>query len=292
MSKQKVARKISGLERRENIWGWLFISPMVFKVITFTIIPTLFCLVISFTDYNMLAEGNRITKFTLDNYREIFGSRDFWRSMWNTVYLMLGLPIRLLLGFVLAYALNAKFLRGRTVFRVMYYLPAVSSAVAIALVWKWFFNMDGVFNSIFGTDIAWLQDPSVVKNSLIIKGVWSGVGGTMLMYLAGMQNISEDIYEQASLDGASPFVKMFRITLPLLGPITLYQVITGITGGLNAFADNYTMVSSSASNTAVYWIYSQFVGGNYPLAGAAAYILMMFILIFSIPEYRRMVKDN
>ncbi len=288
----KKSEKMTKMQRRENCWGWFLISPMILKVLIFTVFPTVFCLVISFTDYNMLAARDKITKATLDNYIEVFTSRDFWRAMWNTVYLMLGIPIRLIIGFLLAYALNYKFLRGRTVFRVIYYLPAVSSAVAIALVWKWFFNTDGVFNALFGTDFAWLIDPDIVKNSLIIKGVWGGVGGTMLMYLAGMQNISEDIYEQAALDGASPLIKMFKITLPLLAPITMYLVLTGITGGLNAFADNYTMVSSSASNTAVFWIYNQFTGGNYPLVGAASFVLMMFVIVFSIPQYKKMIRDN
>ena len=288
----KTSNKMTKKQRRENLWGWFLVSPMIIKVLTFTVIPTLFCLVISFSDYNMLAMGDKISRVTLDNYKEVFTSEDFWRSMWNTIYLMLSLPIKLLIGFLLAYALNYKFLRGRSVYRVIYYLPAVSSAVAIALVWKWFFNTDGVFNTLFGTDYAWLIDPDIVKNSLIIKGVWGGIGGTMLMYLAGMQNISEDIYESAAIDGASPIVKMFQITMPLLTPITLYQVITGISGGLNAFADNYTMVSGSASNTAVYWIYSQFKGGNYPLAGAAAFVLMMFVVVFSIPQYKRLIKNN
>ena len=187
----KKSEKMTKMQRRENCWGWFLISPMILKVLIFTVFPTVFCLVISFTDYNMLAARDKITKATLDNYIEVFTSRDFWRAMWNTVYLMLGIPIRLIIGFLLAYALNYKFLRGRTVFRVIYYLPAVSSAVAIALVWKWFFNTDGVFNALFGTDFAWLIDPDIVKNSLIIKGVWGGVGGTMLMYLAGMQKILE-----------------------------------------------------------------------------------------------------
>ena len=289
----KNSTKMSKMQQRENRWGWVLISPMIFKVIVFTVIPTLFCLVISFTDYNMLAVDNKITKFTLDNYKEVFTSKDYWRSMWNTIYYLLGIPIRLLIGFLLAYALNSKLIRhGKTAYRVIYYLPAVSSAVAIALVWKWFFNVDGVFNTLFGTDYAWLMDPGIVKNSLIVKGVWGGIGGTMLMYLAGMQNISEEIYESASIDGANAMIKMFKITMPLLGPITMYQVITGITGGLNAFADNYTMVSGSASNTVVYWIYGQFTGGNYPLVGAAAFVLMFFVVIFSVPQYRTMLKDN
>ena len=107
-----------------------------------------------------------------------------------------------------------------------------------------------------------------------------------------MQNISEDLFEAADIDGAGGFVKMTKISLPLLRPITLYLLVTGISGGLNAFADNYTMVSGSASNTAVFWIYNQFVGGNYPLVGAASFVLTVFVVIFSIPQYRKMVKDN
>ena len=285
-------KKTTKMQRRENVWGWCLISPMILKYIIFTLVPTVFCLVISFTDYNMLAVSDKVTKFTLENYKYVLTSENFWRPMWNTIYLMLGLPIRLVLGFLLAYALNAKFLKhGKTAYRVIYYLPAVSSAVSIALVWKWFFNVDGVFNTLFGTDIAWLIDPDVVKNSLIIKGVWGGVGGTMLMYFAGMQNISEEVYEQAALDGATPLVKMFKITLPLLAPITMYQVLLGISGGLEAFADNITMVASSASNTVVYWIYYQFTAGNYPVVGAASFILMIFVVIFSIPQYKKMLRD-
>ncbi len=288
----KTKSKLSKRQRSENRWGWFLISPMVIKVLIFVVIPTFYCLFVSFTDYNILAVGQKFTKFTLDSYREVLHSTDFWRSMYNTVYLMISLPIRLILGFFIAYLLNNGAVRCKGFFRVVYYIPAVSSVVAVALVWKWFFNTDGVFNEIFGTDLAWLIDPAVVKNSLIIKTVWGGFGSTMLMYFAGMQNISEDLYEAADIDGAGGFIKMTKIALPLLRPITLYLLVTGISGGLNAFADNYTMVSGSASSTAVFWIYGQFIGGNYPLVGAASFILTLFVVAFSIPQYRKMVKDN
>ncbi len=284
--------KLSKRKRIENLWGWFLVSPMIIKVIIFVTIPTLYCLFVSFTDYNILAAGQKFTKFTLDNYREVLHSRDYWRSMFNTIYLLIALPIQLVVGFLVAYTLNNKAIRLKGVFRVVYYLPAVSSIVAVALVWKWFFNMDGVLNEIFGTDFAWLMDPAIVKNSLIIKSVWGGFGSTMLMYFAGMQNISEDLYEAAEIDGAGTFVKMTKITLPLLTPITLYLLVTGISGGLNAFADNYTMVASAASNTTVFWIYGQFVGGNYPLVGASSFVLTLFVIVFSIPQYRKMVINN
>ena len=110
-------KKTTKMQRRENVWGWCLISPMILKYIIFTLVPTVFCLVISFTDYNMLAVSNKVTKFTFENYKHVLTSENFWRPMWNTIYLMLGLPIRLILGFLLAYALNAKFLKhGKTAY--------------------------------------------------------------------------------------------------------------------------------------------------------------------------------
>ena len=265
---------------------------MILKCIIFTVVPTIFCLIVSFTDYNMLASGNRITKFTLDQYIEVFTSEYYWRSMYNTIYYLIGLPIRLVLGFLLAIALNNKALKGRTVFRVIYYLPAVSSAVAIALVWKWIFNTDGVLNQILGTNISWLYDPDIVKNSLILKSIWGGIGGTMLMYLAGMQNINEELYEAADLDGASSFIKMVKITLPLCAPMTGYLILTGITAGLAAFSDNYTMIASESANTVVYWIYAQFKGGNYPLVAAGSFVLGVIIFVLSLPQFKRIVENN
>ena len=285
-------KKMTKRERKDNLWGWFLVSPIIFKLIVFNTIPTLFCLFVSFTDYNMLGQiGSRITKFTLDAYKDVLSSHAFWQSMGNTLFYMLGIPIRLFVGFLLACAVNAKFLKGKTVFRVLYYMPAVATAMAIAIVWKWFFNAEGLLNALLGTNISWLQDPMTVRPALILKGIWGGVGGTMLMYLAGMQNISEEIYEQASLDGATAWIKMIKITMPLLGPITLYNVITGIANGMNAFGENYTMVSSTASSTAIWWTYGQFTGGNYPVASAAAFMITIVTILLSIPSYRKLIQQ-
>lgn len=279
-------------ERKENLWGWFLVSPIIIKILVFNTFTSLFCLVVSFTDYNMIGEvGNRITKFTLDAYKDVLGSEVFWISMKNTLFYMLGMPIQLVLGFALAYALNVKFLKGKSVFRVLYYMPAVATAMAIAIVWKWFYSPEGVLNALLGTNISWLQDPATVKPALILKGVWGSVGGIMLMYLAGMQNISEDLYEQASLDGATAWVKMVKITLPLLGPITLYHVLNGIAGGMNAFGENYTMVATTESSTAIWWTYTQFTGGNFPVASAAAWMITIVSILLSIPSYKKLIEQ-
>ena len=286
-------KKRSDFQKREDIAGLLLISPIIIKCIIFVFIPCLFCLVVSFTDYNIIGNGFNFEKIGFHNYAEVFTSPVFWKSVWNTVYMLLSLPIRLIIGFLLAVAFNSKAVKGRTIFRVIYYMPAVSSVVAIGVVWKWAFNTDyGMINQIFGTSINWLGDPDVVKNSLIIKQVWGGVGAAMLMYLAGMQNINGELYEAAAIDGATPFQSMIRITLPLLGPFTSYQVITGLIAGLNSFGDNYVIVSSADSNTVIYWIYRQFMGGDYGLVGAASMVVGIIIFVLSLPNFKRMVKAN
>lgn len=290
---KKIMRpQISKMQRREDFWGWLFITPILIWLCFSSVFPTLYCFAISFTDYNMLAWDNKITKFTLDAYKDVFTSQGYWNAMYNTVYYLIGLPIRIFSGFLIACGMNYKKLRGRKFFHIVYYLPGVSSGVAVAFVWRYFFNPDGVLNAILGTNIAWLYDPDWIKPSLIIKGVWGGIGGTALMYYAAMKNINQELYESADLDGAGTLTKMFKITLPLLKTITIYNVMMGIAGGLNAFSDNFTMISGDSANTVVYWIYQQFLGGNYPLVGAGAVILSIFTILFSVPQYKKIVRDN
>lgn len=295
MSKLK---KYTQFQKREDRMGLLLIAPIIFKVVVIIFLPTIFCFVISFTDYNPIRsgfmEGLKEMEFIgFGAYKQVFQSANFWKSVWNTLVLMIPLPIKLFIGFLLAFAFNNPKLKGRSFFRVVYYLPAVSSAVAIGIVWKWMFNTDyGVLNSLLGTNINWIGDPKVVKFSLSIKYVWGGIGSTALMYLAGMQSISPELYEAAELDGATTAVKLFKITLPLSRPMTEYMVITGIIGGLNAFGDNYTIVSSPDSNTAVYWIYAQMKGNLYALTGAASMVLGLIVILASLPNFAKMVKDN
>ena len=293
MREKEIKKKRSGYQKREDVAGLLLISPIVLKCVIFVFAPCLFCFVISFTDYNIIGNGFNFEKFGFHNYIDVLRSSIFWKSVWNTIYMLLSLPIRLIFGFLLAVAFNSKVLKCRTAFRVIYYMPAVSSVVAIGVVWKWAFNSDyGMINQIFGTSVNWLGDPDVVKNSLIIKQVWGGVGAAMLMYLAGLQNINAELYEAAAIDGASSLQRMVRITLPLVSPFTSYQLITGLIGGLNSFGDNYVIVSGPDSNTVIYWIYRQFMGGDYGLVGAASIVVGIIIFVLSLPNFRRMVKAN
>lgn len=201
---------------------------------------------------------------------------------------MLSIPITMFFGFCLAYVLN-KELKGSIIFRVIYYLPAVSSALAIGIIWKWVLNDEfGLLNQLLGTDIGWLTDDNVVKNSFIMKSVWGGMGGSMLLQLAGMQNISKEYYEAAELDGAGELTKVFKITLPLLSPVLFYMITVNVIGGLNAFSDNYIITSSDATKTVVYWIYLKVTqqGGKFGLASAAATLLGGVVFLITLLQFK------
>ena len=139
-----------------------------------------------------------------------------------------------------------------------------------------------------GTDIGWLTDDNVVKNSFIMKSVWGGMGGSMLLQLAGMQNISKEYYEAAELDGAGELTKIFKITLPLLSPVLFYMITVNVIGGLNAFSDNYIITSSDATKTVVYWIYLKVTqqGGKFGLASAAATLLGGVVFLITLLQFK------
>lgn len=272
------------LFRKEKLWSYVFIAPICLQFVVFTLLPMIFSVYYSFTDYNIISNTKNLLGF--GNYAALLNDVRFTKAVGNTVFLMLGLPIGMVLSLLLASALNKK-LPGRMVYRIIFYLPAVSSALAIGIVWKWMFNADyGVINNLFGLHVKWLVDPKTVKLALIIKGVWGGLGGTMLLYLASMQNISESYYEAADIEGANAFQKLMKITLPLITPVTFYILITGIIGGMNAFADNYIIVSGEAANTVVYYMWDKMKTGDYGLVSAASVLLGGAVFIVTFIQFK------
>lgn len=277
------------LNKREWIASYLFILPICLQFLIFTLVPVIMTIVYSYTDYNVIASigGAGFEFIGFDNFKYLFGDPHFTSALGNTFFLLLSLPVSVIFSYLLAAALNRN-LPGRVVYRIIYYLPAVSSALAVGIVWKWFFNGEyGVINQLFGTHVQWLADPSVVKLSLIIKNVWGGMGGTMLLLLAGMQNLNKTYYEAAELDGAGPLVRTFRITLPMLAPVLFYVFITGVIGGMNAFADNYIMVGANdASRTVVFYMWEYLKTGDYGIVSAAALFLGIIVFLITLVQFK------
>ena len=187
--------------------GLLFILPLYLQFAVFLLFFLGYSLYMSFTDWNIVAGTERM--IGLENYKLLFQDPLFWKSIFNTLVLMLGVPIGMFLALLIAMALNRD-LPGRNIFRVIIYLPAISSAVAVALLWRWIYNNEyGVLNlmiqQLFGVHGPnWLGDPFMVKISLIIMGVWRGMGNTMILFLAGLQNIPRDYYEVVDVEGGRP----------------------------------------------------------------------------------------
>lgn len=250
-----------------------------------------FSFVYSFQNYNILTGASKW--LGLKNYNDLFThilySKSFTRAIGNTVVLLLSVPISMLLGLGLAGLLRMGSIKGGKVFQVLFYLPAVSSAVAMNIVWRYIFNNEfGVINLMFGTQTPWLSDDSLIKVAIIIKNSLNGMGGAMILFLAGMLNVPKDYYEAADLDGASKLRQFFTITLPLITPIIFYLLITGLIGGLQSYADSQVFGAGvQGAQTIVYFIWARGIDqSRYGLASAASILLAVVIMLITLVQFK------
>ncbi|OQB20722.1 MAG: Lactose transport system permease protein LacF [candidate division BRC1 bacterium ADurb.Bin183] len=280
--------------------GYLFISPWLLGFILFALGPMLASLYLSFCNYDLLSPP----KWTgLRNLSQLFSDPLFLRSLWNTLYYSaFTVPLSLFFSLLLALMLNLK-IRGCNFFRAVYYLPALASGVAISLMWRWIFNPEqGLLNSflafwgIKGPD--WLTSPTWAMPAIIIMSVWGALGGPMLIYLAGLQNIPEQLYEAAAIDGANRFHRFYHVTMPMLSPSIFFNLIMAIIGSFQVFTNVFVMTSNTAASiepggpanaTMVYVLYLYQTGFRYLTMGKAsamAWILFMIIMAITFWNYR------
>lgn len=269
----------------------MFILPPLLGFLIFTIGTMIFSFIYSFQDFHILTGEAKWVEF--QNYITLFTDINdapaFWNAIGNTLILLLNIPITMLLGVVLAALLRMGDIKGSKVFQVLYYLPAVSSAVAMNIIWRYIFNNEfGIINQLLGVKIEWLSDNTLIKVAIIIKNSLSGMGGSMIMFLAGMYSIPKDYYEASDLDGASKVHQFFAITLPLLTPIIFYLLITGLIGGLQSYADADVFGAGvSGSQTIVYFIWSRGINSaEYGLASAASILLALVIMIITFIQFK------
>ncbi|MDM5197799.1 sugar ABC transporter permease [Fictibacillus enclensis] len=238
--------RIKSLRKREELSGFLFISPWLIGFVALTVGPLLFSLYVSFTNYNITSKMDFVGT---QNYHNMFFNDElFWTSLWNTLYFVaFSVPLTTAGAILLAVLLNQK-IPGIKVFRTIYYLPAVLSGVAVYLLWMQLLSPStGLVNtalSWFGIKgPAWLFDPEWTKPALIVMKMWS-VGGGMLLYLASLQGVSKAMYEAADIDGASAFRKFFHITLPMITPVIFFDIVTSLIGGFQIFQEAYVMTEN------------------------------------------------
>lgn len=284
---------VSKLRRSERRAGLAFIAPIFLQFTVFFLFFMGYSLYMSMTDWNIL-EGTE-NFIGLENFKKILEDPLFWKSMGNTIYLMIGIPVGMILAMLLALALNRK-MRGKTIYRVIVYLPAVTSTVAIALLWRWIFNAEyGILNMIIQQITGkpgpnWLGDPAMVKITLILLGVWRGLGNTMLLFLAGLQNVPKEYYEVVDVAGGNAWHKLRYVTLPMMSPTYFYVIITGVIGGLQAFGDQFIITGlgpEHSAMTVVYYLYQKgFTEYNMGAACAVAWVLSLFIMAVTLIQFK------
>ena len=248
-------KKMSKAQKRAAICGYLFAAPWIIGFLAFTLYPMLSSLYYSFTNYNL---ANQADWIGLTNYEIIFTSDKLIPiAVYNTLYYaILSVPLTLIIGLSIAMLLNQK-VKGIGLIRTIYYLPNVISVVATTMLWQFIFQNNGLLNSflsLFGINgPGWLTDPSVSKITLVLMDTWNA-GGAMIIYLAGLQGIPRRYYEAADIDGAGSIRKFFSITLPLLMPSILFNLIMGIIGSLQTFSQSFIMTNGGPANSTMFYM--------------------------------------
>ena len=238
-------RKKTVRERSEARWGLLFIAPTILGLIILNFYPILQTVYLSFCKTGDFGLGNVFTGF--DNYIRLFQDKEIWQSLINTFkYAAVQVPFSIAISLVLAVFLNRK-MKGRTIYRTIYFLPMVCAPAAVAMVWKWMFNQDyGLLNRVFGTHIQFVTDARIAWICVAVVGIWSSIGYNMVLLLGGIQDIPKDYYEAAAIDGATGIRSFFHITIPLLSPTLFFIIQTGIIGALQLFDLPYMIMDKSS----------------------------------------------
>ena len=287
--------------------GLLFVIAPVVGFFLFTAGPFLFSIFASFTSWDSMTDLTSLHKMDeidrsffyvgFENYKELFSDPDFWHSLWNTFVYMIGIPLGMIWAYSLALAFN-KELPGVKVYRVIYYIPVVSSIVAVSLLWSWLYNGDyGLLNQFLNWAFGvkgpnWLQNEHTVKPAIMLMCVWRGVGNTALLYLGGLQNLPKSYYEAAVIDGASGWTIFRKITWPLMQPISFYIIITGIIGGAQMIVEPQIMTPTGgpdySSATIVFYIWQK-AFGSADLKGyacAASWVLAIIVFVVTAIQFK------
>lgn len=270
----------------------LYLLPALIFIGIFNIYPIFKSLAMSFyEDYNIFT--GEVGDYGLSNFVEIFNDPDFFQAIWNTFIFVLGVvPISIVLSLVFAILLNRiKVLSS--FFRSVYFLPFVTSTVAVSIVWNWLYHTRyGLINYLLGfigiDPIAWLTDPNWALPALIIMSIWKGLGYNIILFLVGLNNIDKTYYQAARIDGARSWQQFTNITVPLLSPYILLVSIIGVINSFKVFTEVYSLFSgrpgpAGSALTMVFYIYEKFYTEyQYGVATAAGIVLFFIILIFTL----------
>lgn len=288
-------RGASKSKRQEQRAGLAFMVPSVILLLVFFVTPVIMSFTLGFTNARLgSAATPRFVGFS-NFIRALTADPTFWDSLRNiAVFVLVVVPIQGGLGLLLAVLINQK-LRGITAFRVMFFMPVVTSMVVVSMLWKFMYQKDGLINAMFGFNVDWLNNPATALPAIIVMSIWQGVGFHMIIWLSGLQTISLDLYEAAAIDGASPWEQFKNVTLPGLRDTFIFVLITITIAAFSLFVQVDVMTSGGPSNATTTLVYHiiQMGSARGDVGYASALSLIFFLIVLTITLIqRRLTRED
>ncbi len=289
------------LEQRRWVWAYIFISIPLFFFLSIRIGPTLYAFWVSLHEWDPIALQRPFTG--LQNYRDLTGDEVFWRAMRNTwIYVLVGVPVSLVVSLAIALGLQ-RLTRYVGFYRVLYFVPYVTSLVAVGWVWRWMYMPNGLFNDILGSislgPFAFLGEPDIAIYAIIVTTIWQGLGFQIIIFLAGLENIPAVYQEAAAIDGATSWERFRHITIPLLNPTLVFLIITGVISNLQVFTQIRAMSSAGTGGplnstiSVVLYVYQQaFQSMPSRMGYASAMTMVLFLIILAITIFQLKVLSR
>ena len=295
-------RRLSG-RRREGWAAWILALPFCLLFLVFTLWPVLQSLFMSFTDTKAkdLKSPFSVDIIGIENYTRALSDETFLHAMRNTAYfVLLGVPLTMTLALAAAVALDRGITKFRSVFRLGFYTPVVTSIVAVAVVWQFLLQQDfGLINTVLGwvgiDGPNWLGDPNWSMPGLIMMASWRNFGTGMIIFLAGLQAVPWMLHEAAAIDGANAWQRFLHVTLPLLRPVILFVSVTTIIGYLQFFEEPFVMTNGGPLDSTIsmsLYTYKQFGFGNYGYAAALGYIIFVAVAVITALQFRALRENT
>lgn len=277
---------------KTSVAGWIFVAPALAAIAVFFVVPVVAALAMSFTDFDIyaLADIGNLRFVGLDNYLRLLQTPLFWQALGNTLYfVVVGVPLSIAASLGAALLLHSRLTRFKAFYRTALFAPVVTTLVAVAVVWRYLFHTRyGLLNyalAAIGIDpIDWLGDPNWAMPAIILLSVWKNFGYNMIILLAGLQAIPEDLYEAARIDGASALSQLRHVTLPVLAPMLLMVSVLTMAGHFQLFAEPYVMTQGGPAQRTITVLYFMYDEGFkwWSLGSASAVAFVLFVLMFAI----------
>ncbi|GAB2676738.1 carbohydrate ABC transporter permease [Paenibacillus thermoaerophilus] len=277
------------LRLKEELAGWLFVGPMLIGVTVLTLIPIVATFFLSFTDWNFVAGLDGLKMAGFDNFTKLFRDEVFLKSLRNNAIFLLTVPVYMALALLLAVLINKR-VYFKSFFKVVYFMPYISSVVAVAIVWQVLFHpSSGPVNQFlrsigFNQPPMWIADPNWALVSVMMISVWISIGFNLIVYLAGLQSIPRDLYEAADIDGAGGWAKFTNITLPMLSPTSFFLLVTGIISSFKVFdlIATLTQGGPARSTSVMVWYLYETAFVNLRIGYASSIAAILFLCVLAI----------